>query len=197
MNSASLVISVAWCTWIGFAAAMRYYFRGARQRNPAKTFLTLSAFVCTLAQLVVLCVATPASDWRLGLGLACYGLANIVFWSAVWVHGKARPAFAFIDVKPAAFTRNGPYRLIRHPIYSAYLLGWLAGPVIAGQPWLLATVAWMWLLYYVAARQEEKHFAQTAFRDDYDAYRKQAGMFLPRLIPTHSPEVDGRSRKAA
>jgi protein-S-isoprenylcysteine O-methyltransferase Ste14 len=197
MNSASLTISVAWCTWVGFAAAMRYYFRGARQRNPAKTFLTLSAFVCTLAQLVVLSLANPPSGWRLGFGLACYGLANLVFWSALWMHGRARPAFAFIDVKPSAFTRAGPYRFVRHPIYSAYLLGWLAGPVVAGQPWLLVTVGWMWLLYYVAARQEEKHFAQTAFRDDYDAYRKQAGMFLPRLTPPFRPEASDRSRNAA
>jgi protein-S-isoprenylcysteine O-methyltransferase Ste14 len=197
MNSASLTIAVAWSTWVGFAAAMRYYFRGARQRNPAKTFLTLSAFVCTLMQLVALSLANPPSGWRLGFGLACYGLANFVFWSALWVHGKARPAFAFIDVKPSAFTRAGPYRLVRHPIYSAYLFGWLAGPVVAGQPWLLATVAWMWLLYYVAARQEEKHFAQTSFRDDYDAYRKQAGMFLPRLISSFPPGVGGQSRNAA
>jgi protein-S-isoprenylcysteine O-methyltransferase Ste14 len=197
MNSVSLTVSVAWCTWIGFAAAMRYYFRGARQRNPAKTFLTLSAFVCTLMQLVVLSVANPPSGWRLAFGLACYGLANLVFWSALWVHGNARPAFAFIDVKPSTFTRSGPYRFVRHPIYSAYLFGWLAGPIVVAQPWLLVTVAWMWLQYYVAARQEEKHFAQTAFRDDYDAYRKRAGMFLPRLIPTNPPAVGGQSRNAA
>jgi len=197
MNSASLAISVAWCTWVGFAVAMRYYFRGARQRNPAKTFLTLSAFVCTLMQLVVLSLANPPSGWRLGFGLAFYGLANSVFWSALWVHGKARPAFAFIDVKPSAFTRAGPYRVVRHPIYSAYLLGWLAGPLVTGQVWLLSTVAWMWLLYYVAARQEEKHFSQTSFRNDYDVYRKQAGMFLPRLIPTYRPSVDNPSRSAA
>ena len=47
------------------------------------------------------------------------------------VAGNARkhPAFAFIPTTPVSFTKTGPYRLIRHPIYTAYLLTWLAGPV--------------------------------------------------------------------
>ena len=139
----------------------------------------------------------PPAGWGLGLGLACYGFANLVFWSALWAHGKARPAFAFITVKPSTLTRRGPYRLIRHPIYSAYLVAWLAGSIITGQPWLLATVAWMWLLYYVAARNEEKCFAQTSFRQDYDEYRNQTGMFFPRLLPTFRSGPKSPSRNAA
>jgi protein-S-isoprenylcysteine O-methyltransferase Ste14 len=197
MNSTSLSIVVAWSTWVGFAAAMRYYFRGARQRNAAKSLLTISAFACSLAQLLVLCLMPPPAGWGLGLGLACYAFANLVFWSALWVHGKARPAFAFIDVKPSTLTRRGPYRLIRHPIYSAYLVAWLAGSIITGQPWLLATVAWMWLLYYVAARKEEKCFAQTSFRQDYDEYQNQTGMFFPRLLPRLHSGPSNSSRNAA
>ena len=177
-----ITISVAWFTWIGFAAAMRYYFRCARQKNFAKTFLTLSAFASTLSQLVVLGLSKPPNRLQMWAGLACFSLANSLFWWALAAHGKLRPAFAFIDIKPASFTQSGPYQWIRHPIYTAYLLGWLAGPFVTGQAWLLMTVAWMGILYYAAARQEEKHFANTIFRRDYAQYQKRTGMFLPKPI---------------
>ena len=172
---------LAWCTWVGLAAAMRYYFRWAKQKNPAKTLLTASAFVCTLIQLAVLSLEKPPSLLRMWTAVAGYGLANVLFWWSLSAHGKLRPAFAFIGVKPASFTRNGPYRLIRHPIYSAYLLGWMTGTVVTAQPWLLATVVWMLVLYYMAARQEEECFAQTAFAGEYAEYQKHTGMFLPAL----------------
>src|SRR3974377_2186180 len=99
-------------------------------------------------------------------GLACYGAANVVFWWALAAHGKAHPAFAFIPVTPFSFTRTGPYRLVRHPIYSAYLLAWLAAPIVTGRWWLLLTLAWMWLLYYRAACSEEVHFSTSPFASD-------------------------------
>src|SRR5262249_2202493 len=79
-------------------------------------------------------------------------------------------------------TQTGPYRVIRHPIYSAYLLAWLAGPIIAAQPWLLLTTLWMVILHYLAARQEERSFGASSFAQDYQSYRRRTGMFLPSVI---------------
>src|SRR5262249_405669 len=149
--------------------------------NRAKTLLTVSAFICTLAQLSVVSWIGPPSEILAWAGIACFGLANLVFWWALAAHGTMRPAFAFLDAKPSSFTRRGPYRVLRDPVYSAYLLGWVAGAVMTGEPWLLVTVAWMGTLYYIAARNEERDFAQTQYGTDYAAYRRRTGMFLPRL----------------
>jgi protein-S-isoprenylcysteine O-methyltransferase Ste14 len=78
-------------------------------------------------------------------------------------------------------TTAGPYRLVRHPIYAAYLLAWCAGAAIAGQPWLLAPVLGMGLFYVSAARQEETSFLASAFAIPYSEYRRRTGMFVPKV----------------
>lgn len=183
MSSTHFAVSiVAFITWIGFAIAMRLYFRGARKRNSAKTLLTASAAVTTLLHLAALLLFPPPAEWCAWGGIGAYLLANVIYWWALIAHGKERPSFAFLPVTPQGFTQAGPYRRIRHPIYSAYLLGWLAGPIATGQPLLLLTVAWMGFLYYRAARQEEIQFATSGVAREYAAYQRRSGMFLPRVL---------------
>jgi protein-S-isoprenylcysteine O-methyltransferase Ste14 len=113
------------------------------------------------------------------VGVGLYLLAHLVYWWSLAAHGGKRPAFALVAVKPQFLTQGGPYRLIRHPIYTAYLLVWLAGPVIAAQPWLLLTTLWMASLHYYAARLEERQFAGSELAHDYALYRRRTGMFAP------------------
>jgi len=61
-------------------------------------------------------------------------------------------------VEPAALTTAGPYRLVRHPIYAAYLLAWCGGAIISAQFWLLGAVICMGCFYLSAAWQEERMF---------------------------------------
>ena len=45
-----------------------------------------------------------------------------------------------------------------------------------------AVPAVMTALYFHAATREERKFAVSELREAYAAYRRQAGMFLPRLV---------------
>jgi protein-S-isoprenylcysteine O-methyltransferase Ste14 len=71
---------------------------------------------------------------------------------------------------------------LRHPIYSAYLLAWIAAPLATGQFWLLLPAAAMGCLYYRAARQEENSFLTSSFAPRYKDYQERTGMFLPRIV---------------
>jgi len=93
------------------------------------------------------------------------------------------PTLAYTEDTPKAiFFQSGPYRFVRHPFYSAYLLFWLAtalaDPGLVGALLLLAPVA----VYFAAARHEEAKFARSDCAAGYQLYRPQAGMFLPRLF---------------
>jgi protein-S-isoprenylcysteine O-methyltransferase Ste14 len=181
-------VGVAYFTWISFAVCMRYYFRRARKANTAKAWLVACGSLCSVVQLVVLTLCrlpAPALVWA---GVAGYVAANALFWWALATHGKQRPSFAFVPVVPPAFTEAGPYRLVRHPIYAAYLLAWLAGAVACDQPWLLLTVACMAGFYYQAGRQEERLLLMSPHGPRYRRYRRRTGMFAPKLF---------RSRRAA
>jgi protein-S-isoprenylcysteine O-methyltransferase Ste14 len=168
-------------TWAAFACTMRTCFRHADRRTPAKTGLIVSAFACTAVQIAALVTVRPPSALWPSLGVALYAAAHALFWWALAAHGKAHPAFAFIRVPPTTLTTAGPYRVMRHPIYTAYLLAWCAGAVAVAQPWLLLAVVCMVLIYGSAAWQEEQSFLTSKFAPAYRQYQRQSGMFCPKL----------------
>jgi protein-S-isoprenylcysteine O-methyltransferase Ste14 len=190
------VLAAGYLTWAAFTVCMRYYFRKRRQASTAKDWLVRCAFFCTALHLLALALVAPPNLPLAWAALACYAAANVFYWWALAAHGRERPAFVFVPVAPAAFTDRGPYRLVRHPIYTAYLLGWLAGTLATGLPWLLLTVAVMGLLYYRAARLEEKSFLASPFARQYRAYQRRTGMFLPRSLAPARPPHQGRSGEA-
>jgi protein-S-isoprenylcysteine O-methyltransferase Ste14 len=188
-----LSFAVAGLTLLRFGLGMKW-FQHAKERTASKRLLEVSAYVSAFVQLLVILIS-PAVPLALQVfGIALYGLALVVFGWARAAHGSQRPAFVGVDVKPSFLTQTGPYRVIRHPIYTAYVLAWLAGPVIAAQPWLLLTTVWMFVLHYRAARQEELSFAHTPFAQEYAAYQRRTGMFVPNpvawLRPAAKVEAD-------
>jgi protein-S-isoprenylcysteine O-methyltransferase Ste14 len=186
----AVAMAVAYFTWITFAVCMRYYFRRSRKVNTAKCWLMRCGGLCSLAQMAVLALCPLPAPSLVWAGVVAYVAANALFWWALATHGKERPSFAFVPVVPPSFTDAGPYRLVRHPIYAAYMLAWLAGAVTCGQPWLLLMVGFMGAFYYGAARQEERLFLASPHGPQYRRYRRRTGMFLPKLFP-------GSSRRAA
>jgi protein-S-isoprenylcysteine O-methyltransferase Ste14 len=177
---AVLAVGTASVTLLAFGAGMKW-FRKANSRAPAKLGLTLCAVVCAALQVTAIAAARPPAVVFRAAGIGLYLLAQLVYWWSLAAHGGKRPAFALVPVKPTFLTQSGPYRLVRHPIYTAYLLAWLAGPVVSAQPWLLVTTLVMLVLHYGAARQEERLFSTTDLAPDYAAYRARTGMFLPIL----------------
>jgi len=76
--------------------------------------------------------------------------------------------------------RTGPYRAIRHPIYTGILLAALGTAVAVGEVRGLFAVAITWLSFYIKARREESFLAQE-FGPRFAEHQQHTGMFLPRL----------------
>lgn len=128
-------------------------------------------------------VALNRSEPGAPLAFALYGTSlGLFIWAArtTW-HERLTLAFA-VDL-PTHLVTGGPYRFVRHPFYTSYLLAWVAGVPATGEPALLVTVLVMGSLYVRAARQEERKFAGSALRTEHRAYRARTGMFVPVLIP--------------
>lgn len=75
--------------------------------------------------------------------------------------------------------RSGPYRRIRHPIYSGILLAFLGTALAVGRIAGLAAFAIAWASFWTKARREEAFLAQE-FGDQFEVHRKRTGMFLPK-----------------
>ncbi|MGH9743390.1 MAG: methyltransferase family protein [Candidatus Acidiferrum sp.] len=76
--------------------------------------------------------------------------------------------------------RSGPYRSIRHPIYTGILIALLGTAVMIGEVRGLVAVAAGWLSFYIKARREESFLSQE-FGPALDEHRQHTGMFLPKL----------------
>ena len=74
--------------------------------------------------------------------------------------------------------RTGPYRHLRHPIYSA-MLGMFAGTAVSsGEVHSLVALALLAVLYVRKTRLEEQILGRT-FGDEYDAYRRDSWALIP------------------
>jgi protein-S-isoprenylcysteine O-methyltransferase Ste14 len=74
---------------------------------------------------------------------------------------------------------TGPYRRIRHPIYTGILLGFLGTAIALGRVAGLVGFAIMWASFWVKARHEEAFLAQE-FGAQFEEHRERTGMFLPK-----------------
>jgi protein-S-isoprenylcysteine O-methyltransferase Ste14 len=113
-------------------------------------------------------------------GLCGLTLSIALLGWAVRSH-RTRPGAAFAGYLPVAVVRHGPYRIVRHPIYTSYLLATLSGVAIVARAELIAIPIWMFVLYHIAARREEGQILESPLRQEYLDYTSQAGMFFPRL----------------
>ena len=74
--------------------------------------------------------------------------------------------------------RTGPYRLVRHPIYTGIITG-LAGTAMAlGELRGVIAVVLLTLVYLFKSRREER-FMVKEFGDEYVRYRREVGALVP------------------
>jgi protein-S-isoprenylcysteine O-methyltransferase Ste14 len=107
-------------------------------------------------------------------------LAEALFvWSMISLGRQYSPCYdSFI---PKAIVTRGPYRYVRHPIYTANVLLLLGIALLSGTLLLVPNLLVLGVGYYRSAVQEESYLC--ANLPKYRGYRQRTGMFLPRLWP--------------
>jgi protein-S-isoprenylcysteine O-methyltransferase Ste14 len=76
--------------------------------------------------------------------------------------------------------RSGPYRRIRHPIYTGMLVAFAGTAVALGEYRGLIALGLALTNFYAKARREER-FLTKEFGEKFQEHAKQTGMFLPKL----------------
>jgi protein-S-isoprenylcysteine O-methyltransferase Ste14 len=112
-----------------------------------------------------------------GVMLTAAGVA-LAMWARL-VLGENWSAAVSIR-KDHELIRMGPYRTMRHPIYTGMLVGLLGTALVVGEVRGLLAVVIVWLGFYLKARKEEA-FLTREFGAGFEAHAQHTGMFLPRL----------------
>lgn len=77
--------------------------------------------------------------------------------------------------------RSGPYAVVRHPIYSGFLLGFLGTALALGQVRGLVALALAFLGWKLKSRLEEK-FMEQRFGEEYTVYGRRVKALIPFII---------------
>lgn len=101
---------------------------------------------------------------------------------SVWARNRlGRNWSAAVTVKEAhQLIRTGPYRYVRHPIYSGMIVAMAGAAMVNGQVRGVLSVPLLALGFYMKSRIEEG-FMQNTFGAEYEAYRKSTGALVPRI----------------
>lgn len=114
---------------------------------------------------------------RLGVVLTAVGI-GIAFW-ARWHLGTNWSGVVTLK-EGHELIRTGPYRSIRHPIYTGILLALFGTAITFGEVRGLLAMAIVWLSFYIKARREESFLSQE-FGPGFAEHKQHTGMFLPRF----------------
>lgn len=88
-------------------------------------------------------------------------------------------AFAVAPKEEHMLVTTGPYRWVRNPLYTAFLVE-AVGISLLMANWFVATMAGsLWALLVFRTRQEEEKLIER-FGDEYRDYMAMTGRFLPR-----------------
>lgn len=136
----------------------------AADRSQSLRDLQAQSFRSPLLALTGVVIATA------GAGLAFTARAAIGrYWGT--------PATRRLDTD---LVTTGPYRLVRHPIYSGMVLMMIGSAIGLSPVWLpIAIVAG---IYFLFSAQAEEEFMAERFPDSYPAYRARTKMLLPFLL---------------
>jgi protein-S-isoprenylcysteine O-methyltransferase Ste14 len=120
--------------------------------------------------------AGPVFEWH-GVAITAAG-TGLAIW-ARWHLGSNWSGMVTLK-EGHELIRSGPYRAIRHPIYTGILVALVGTSVTVGEVRGLIAVAVALFSFYLKARREESFLAQE-FGPGFTEHQRHTGMFLPKF----------------
>jgi protein-S-isoprenylcysteine O-methyltransferase Ste14 len=181
--------------WLAMAV-IRWPYGKAHKAAPKKASLRpgleavlvgLNSLSMMVAPMVV--VFSPWLDsFAMGLPQWARGLATVFFAADAvffyWVHKTlGRNWSPVLDIKKEhRLVQEGPYRYIRHPMYTQIWV-WVLTQGIVLDNWFLEVFGLLcWALLYFSRVPREERLMSDEFGQDYLAYCERTGRLLPRVL---------------
>jgi protein-S-isoprenylcysteine O-methyltransferase Ste14 len=180
MRIVDIIIATVWIVFWVYWLAASVSTKATQSRRSSFVGVRIAVIVAVLALLRAGVFrgrgATIESPWLLGIGLTVF-LLGIAF--AVWARrylGRNWGTPMSEKIDPELVT-TGPYRYVRHPIYSGLILGMLGTALALGPYWLIPVVVLGG--YFIYSATVEERTMERLFPDTYPAYKRSTKMLIP------------------
>jgi protein-S-isoprenylcysteine O-methyltransferase Ste14 len=160
--------------------AMFYFKKTSDTRQKEYRIVKYVGLVSIL--LLIMAGYRSHEDWASStaiLAMVLFSSSLGLLWSAVITHIKKPLYFAFTDQPPDRLSVIGPYAIVRHPVYSSYLIGWLAGVCISGSIVYILIPIIMGMIYLQAIHLEESQYRSSNWSKDYEHYQSKVKKLIP------------------
>ncbi len=182
MRALELVFAVGWAAfWLYWLVAA---FSMKRGHVPWSRELRIRALIAVAGILLIRFGAfrghgLNTDPWRAGVGLVLFALGlGFAIWARIHLGRNWGTPMTRKD-EPELVT-SGPYRMVRHPIYSGILIAGVGTAVALSWFWLTAVVlAGIYVLY--GATVEERYMTEQ-FPDTYPEYKRSTKMLVPFIF---------------
>jgi protein-S-isoprenylcysteine O-methyltransferase Ste14 len=172
------------------------YYRKARRANyktvieeKRRYAIWLSVFICYEVATFFLYILFPGTlDWAAlslppWLRLTGAGLGVVALIWFIWIHRTLGNNLSVrIRIKESQYlVTDGPYRWVRHPMYTAFYLLHVAALLLTAN-WFIGATWLAGLTAIIALRvSREEAMLLARFGDAYSSYAEHTGRFLPRM----------------
>jgi protein-S-isoprenylcysteine O-methyltransferase Ste14 len=168
----------------------------ARDKHLQKATVLLVRFYYVVACLYIL-LTVSGFIWKINLGFLWIGLPH---WIRIlgFLVAMASTAYLFEIYKHLGgnwastgelannhrLITSGPYQWIRHPIYTT-AQAWDLGLVLISNFWLLVPLLIVSQVILCKRTRLEEKILTEKYNGEYSEYKKQTGMFFPKIIKKH------------
>jgi protein-S-isoprenylcysteine O-methyltransferase Ste14 len=180
--------SVAWIVFIAYWIVSAQKLKSIKQREPRGerliqlVFMVAAYFLMFNDQfsrgwLATRFVSASPTIGEIGVALTVAGIAFAIW--ARWHLGENWSATVTLK-EGHQLISSGPYRYIRHPIYTGMLLAFVGTALALGEYRALISVCIVLFAFYIKAKKEELFLTQE-FGEKFREHSRRTGMFLPKL----------------
>jgi protein-S-isoprenylcysteine O-methyltransferase Ste14 len=187
-NWPALLIGALWLIWIAYWIISAFRAKREQAREPALPRLLFFASLVLVAVLIArhrwppwLMVQVVPGGWTRfwwAVFLVLIGMAFSIWARAVLGTNWSGVVALKVDHELVV---AGPYRWVRHPIYTGILIALLGSGLAAGQVRGLLAFAIALIAIWIRSRTEER-WMMRQFGDRYAAYRKSTWALLPFVL---------------
>jgi len=186
--NANAICGYLWIAWWLFWVALAFGSKRTQQRESVASRLTYT-FVAWLAMYIMLSARglgswlhTDILPYHASMGYLGFAITALGFALTLWARAiLGRNWSANVTIKvDHELIHTGPYRYVRHPIYTGIILA-LIGTAVARDQWRgVAAVILLWLSFTIKRLKEEQFMSQT-FGARYTDYSQTTGAIVPFL----------------
>lgn len=189
MQTAYLVFALIWIVFYAFWLLSAWRTRSPVKRRSSRFSFLLYGVIWMAVWIVIMNWVLPFDVTEriipdsIGFTLAGLLITAAGLGFAVWARVFLGTNWSGMQVirEQHTLTRTGPYRFVRHPIYSGITLGLFGTAIGLGYLVVFACVILIFVLFVIKSRMEEQ-FLLDEFGEGYAQYRREVKALIPFIL---------------